>query len=73
VIGFAAFPIALIVPLTDNFAIDPLSNSTVTPGWIVNVTPAATFGEDVNTYGLPAVVHVVFDVISDDTVVAASA
>src|SRR5262245_48126925 len=63
---------AFRVPLTNNVRKVP-SNFTTTPGSMVRVTPAATLTLPVRTYGLPAVVHVVFEAIVPLTLVVADA
>jgi len=62
-------PLATNVPSTSSTF--PLSNFTVTPGSIVNVTPDATVTLPVTVYGLSATAHVVLEEIVPDTEVAA--
>ena len=66
--GDACVPTADSVPSTHICRKNPL-NFTTTPGSIVNVTPLATVTFPSTTYGLPAVVQVVFVEIVPETLV----
>ena len=63
VIGLTAVPSATSAPFT--VSVTPLSNLTVTPACMVRVAEFETDIEFFMIYGLPDVVHVVFEVISD--------
>ena len=71
-IGDPDVPTADNAPLIVNVR-DTALPCTVTPAWIVNVTPDETLTLPVITYGEPPVVQVVFDAIVPDTFVANAA